>query len=335
MQRRSWLRAAKVLGIALVLFTLPLIGACGGDGDTVEPTPTTVTEVDEFEVVQEAVADYLADKADGKNGGNLAAVDLYALLNDGDEDNDPYIVSLRSAADYAKGHIPGAVNIGFGELTTLPKGEDILAYCYTGQTASMATAILGTLGYDVQNLLHGMSSWTTDANIYVSRFDAATAQSDYDVETTANDATETYAYPEIDNTASSDEDAILEAAAESVSPSYITASELYGLINDGDDDTTPFIIDCRGSTDYAAGHVPGAVNIGLGSIASNLNKLPTDKTVVVYCYTGHTAAQVTAVLNMMGYDAKSLKFGFCSWSSTATNCFDPSTAAHDYDTSTE
>jgi rhodanese-related sulfurtransferase len=333
MRRTSWGRAAKLVGIALVLLALPVLGACGGGGGA-EPTATPAPQVNEFDVVQDAVADYLADMVDKKNGVNLAATDLYALLNDGDDSNDPYIVSLRSAADYAKGHIPGAVNIAFGELTTLPKSEDILAYCYTGQTASMATAILGTLGYDVQNLLHGMSSWTTDANIYVSRFDAATAQSDYDVETTANDATGTYDYPDIDNTAASGDAAILEAAAKSVSPKYITNSELYGFINDGDDDTTPFIIDLRASADYDAGHVPGAVNMGIGSLADNLDKLPTDKTIVAYCYTGHTAGQATAVLNMLGYDAKSLKFGFCSWSSTATKCFDASTVTG-YPTATD
>jgi rhodanese-related sulfurtransferase len=333
MRGTSWARAAKLLGIALVLLALPVLGACGG-GEGAKPTATPAPQVNEFDVVQDAVADYLADMVDKKNGVNLAATDLYALLNDGDDSNDPYIVSLRSAADYAKGHIPGAVNIAFGELTTLPKDEDILAYCYTGQTASMATAILGTLGYDVQNLLHGMSSWTTDANIYVSRFDAATAQSDYDVETTANDATTTYDYPDIDNTAASGDAAILEAAAKSVTAKYITASELYGFINDGDDDTTPFIIDLRASADYDAGHVPGAVNMGIGSLADNLDKLPTDKTIVAYCYTGHTAGQATAVLNMLGYDAKSLKFGFCSWSSTATKCFDASTVTG-YPTATD
>jgi rhodanese-related sulfurtransferase len=333
MRGTSWARAAKLLGIALVLLALPVLGACGG-GEGAKPTATPAPQVNEFDVVQDAVADYLADMVAKKNGTNLAAADLYALLNDGDDSNDPYIVSLRSAADYAKGHIPGAVNIAFGELTTLPKDEDILAYCYTGQTASMATAILGTLGYDVQNLLHGMSSWTTDANIYVSRFDAATAQSDYDVETTANDATGTYDYPDIDNTAASGDAAILEAAAKSVSPKYITNSELYGFINDGDDDTTPFIIDLRASADYDAGHVPGAVNMGIGSLADNLDKLPTDKTIVAYCYTGHTAGQATAVLNMLGYDAKSLKFGFCSWSSTATKCFDASTVTG-YPTATD
>ncbi|MBU1749343.1 MAG: hypothetical protein KKA73_16785, partial [Chloroflexi bacterium] len=39
----------------------------------------------------------------------ISAADLYENLNDGDAENDPYIISLRSAEDYAKGHIPGAV----------------------------------------------------------------------------------------------------------------------------------------------------------------------------------------------------------------------------------
>jgi rhodanese-related sulfurtransferase len=332
MRRESWIRAARLIGIALLLVTLPLSFACGGGGGEPQATPTSTAQVSEFEVVQDAVADYLADKAAGKNGGNMAAVDLYALLNDGDTGNDPYIVSCRSAADYANGHIPGAVNLGsFSELSSLPKDEDIVVYCYTGQSASAATALLGTMGYDVQNLLHGMSSWSSDPAVYVSRFDAATHQNDYAVETDANTATGGNEYPEIENTSSTDEDAIVEAAAGKVSPTYITASDLYALLNDGDPDTDPFIISCRSADDYAAGHVPGAVNIGLGSLADNLDKLPADEPIVVYCYTGHTAGQVTALLNMLGYDAQSLKFGFCSWSSTATKCFNAATAASDYD----
>jgi len=103
------------------------------------------------------------------------------------------------------------------------------------------------------------------------------------------------------------------------------------MINSGD---APFIISCRSAEDYANGHIPGAVNIGIGSIADNLDKLPPDETIVVYCYTGHTAAQVTALLNMLGYDAKSLKFGMCSWSSDETvlagKCFDPANDQNDF-----
>ena len=333
MRRKSWGKIAVVMGIMLLLVSMPLLGACGGgeEGEatpTPTPTPTPTTATSEFDVVKDAVVAYLADRA-----GNINAGDLNDLIA---ADEAPYIISLRSAADYAKGHIPGAVNIAFGDLfkaatlATLPD-EEIVVYCFTGQTASMAAALLGTLGYDVQNLLHGMSSWTTDDAIAASWFNPATDQNDFAVETTANEATETYAYPVLDNTASTDEDDILQAAAETVSTNYITAGDLNDMIAE---DEAPFIISVRSAADYAAGHIPGAVNIGLDSLADNLNKLPPDETIVVYCYTGQSAAQATALLNMLGYDAKNLKFGMCSWSSDETvnagKCYNRALHANDF-----
>jgi len=243
------------------------------------------------------------------------------------EGDAPYIVSLRKAEDYAKGHIPGAVNIAFGELTTLPEDEEILLYCYTGQSASFGTAVLGVLDYDVQNLLHGMSSWSTDPDVYVSRFDPATSQGDYAVETTANEGGN-YATPELENTTSSDAAEIILAAAKTVSPKYITASDLNMKIAEEEDMT---ILSVRSADDYAAGHIPGAINFGLSALADNLDKLDPDAPVYVYCYTGHSAAQATSLLNMLGYDAYSIKFGMCGWSADpAVNmgkCFDASTVA--------
>jgi len=46
------------------------------------------------------------------------------------------------------------------------------------------------------------------------------------------------------------------------------------------------------------------------STTVDLDLLPTNETIVVYCYTGQTSAQVTAYLRMLGYDAKSLLYGF-------------------------
>ena len=63
-------------------------------------------------------------------------------------------------------------------------------------------------------------------------------------------------------------------------------------------------------------------------MADNLNKIDPDAPVYVYCYTGHSAAQAAALLQMLGYDAYSLKFGMCSWTGTEANagkCFDAST----------
>ncbi len=48
-----------------------------------------------------------------------------------------------------------------------------------------------------------------------------------------------------------------------------------------------------------------------------LQNLPTDKTIVVYCWTGQTSAQVVAYLRMLGYDAVSMYYGMngCSYQS--------------------
>ncbi|HID34634.1 MAG TPA: rhodanese-like domain-containing protein, partial [Anaerolineae bacterium] len=112
-------------------------------------------------------------------GGGLKfikAEDLYANLNDGDPDNDPFIISVRAKEDYEKGHIPGAVWISPKELftpdvlATLPDDREIVVVCYTGQTASQVTSALNMAGYDAYTLLFGMSSWTSDPEVFVKRF---------------------------------------------------------------------------------------------------------------------------------------------------------------------
>jgi hypothetical protein len=57
------------------------------------------------------------------------------------------------------------------------------------------TAALNMLGYDAYSLLFGMSSWTTDPDVYVRRFDAETAANDFTVETEPNQPGGPYALP--------------------------------------------------------------------------------------------------------------------------------------------
>jgi hypothetical protein len=42
-------------------------------------------------------------------------------------------------------------------------------------------------------------------------------------------------------------------------------------------------------------------------------KLPRDKQILVYDETGQAAGMVSAVLNLLGYDAVNLKFGMTGW----------------------
>ena len=66
---------------------------------------------------------------------------------------------------------------------------------------------------------------------------------------------------------------------------------------------------------YAEGHVPGAVNIPRWELfqPGNLSRLPVDRPIVICCYLGFTSSQVTAILNMMGYDAQVALHGLSAW----------------------
>jgi rhodanese-related sulfurtransferase len=272
----------------------------------------------------------------------LQAADLFENLNDGDTENDPYIISLRSAEDYANGHIPGAVNMGVTELFTLdnlatiPPDRDVVVVCYTGQTAGQATAALNMLGYDAYSLLFGMSSWTTDPEIYVKRFNPETHSSDYILDTELHQPAGPYSPPAplaVDVAGAAD-------AYFSEGPRTLQAADLFENLNDGDPDNDPYIISLRSAEDYANGHIPGAVNMGVTELFTldNLATIPSDKDVVVVCYTGQTAGQATAALNMLGYDAYSLLFGMSSWTTDPeiyVKRFNPETHTNDYTIDTE
>ena len=172
-----WRNLAMVSVAVLISLSL-LISACSSPAPT---TPAPVVEKSEFEVVQAAANAYLTSSPQW----NIAAKDLYLLINDGDPSNDPVIVSVRAADAYAKGHVPGAINISLADLAKpeslakLPKDKKIVAYCYTGHTGSQATAILNMLGYDASNLKFGMTSWTKDTDVASGRYIEASSCMDY------------------------------------------------------------------------------------------------------------------------------------------------------------
>jgi rhodanese-related sulfurtransferase len=79
------------------------------------------------------------------------------------------------------------------------------------------------------------------------------------------------------------------------------------------------IVDVRDPITYAAGHVPGAVNIPLEVLfrPENLDLLPTDGTpIVLVCVTGHTASMAMGGLAVLGYNPFVLRFGFMGWSAS-------------------
>ena len=88
----------------------------------------------------------------------------------------------------------------------------------------------------------------------------------------------------------------------------ISAKDFLAKVANGDN---MFIIDLRSSEDYAKGHIKGAVNIPFGTdVAKALNQIPDNRPVFVYCYTGQTASQTTALLNVAGKLVTNVRSGF-------------------------
>ncbi|EOD01221.1 rhodanese-like domain-containing protein [Caldisalinibacter kiritimatiensis] len=88
----------------------------------------------------------------------------------------------------------------------------------------------------------------------------------------------------------------------------ISQKEFVDKVKAGED---MFILDIRQPDVYNEGHIKGAVNAPWGTaISENLDKLPKSKPIMVYCYTGQTAGQTVALLNMAGFDAKSVNLGW-------------------------
>jgi rhodanese-related sulfurtransferase len=84
---------------------------------------------------------------------------------------------------------------------------------------------------------------------------------------------------------------------------------LKDLINTG-----AILVDVREASDYAAGHIPGAINIPIRELTANLDNLPTEEPLVVYCASGHRAAMSLAALQLLGYDnTRSFPGSYKAW----------------------
>lgn len=110
-------------------------------------------------------------------------------------------------------------------------------------------------------------------------------------------------------TSSSIDDAIAKYFENMPSHNYmISSSDFYDRVLEDDD---IIIVDIRRADDYAEGHVKGAVNMPWGlDIANGLSKLPEDKEIFIYCYTGQTAGQAVHTLNITGLNARTVSLGW-------------------------
>lgn len=258
-------------------------------------TETAVNEFDgtTYEVtadVQTALDTYYTGLGDVKETNwknyKVSEANLKAMI-DGEEDF--YLISARKADDFAEAHIEGAINIPYGtgfitNLGSVPKDKKVVVYCYSGQTAGQATAAMRLLGYDAVSLNGGMGTGTSAPNGWTNKgFTVESASAVYN--------------------------GVVDYFANKPDHSYMIKSPDIMAKVAADEDI--FILDIRQSDVYGEGHLQGAVNAPWGpAVAEALAKIPADKEVYVYCYSGQTAGQAVMTMNLAGLNARSVAYGW-------------------------
>lgn len=76
------------------------------------------------------------------------------------------ILDVRERDEFADGHIPSAINLPLSELENRLNelNKDLLYYviCHSGRRSENACAFLSHRGFNVVNVIGGMSSWKGD-----------------------------------------------------------------------------------------------------------------------------------------------------------------------------
>ena len=222
------------------------------------------------------------------------------------------IIDIRAANDFNSGHIEGAVNSLLADVLTAAASttKPILVVCYTGQSAAHAVVALKLSGYEAKTLKWGMSGWNPD---FSASWEANSGDNgNIGIGNSNWVSTNSTPTPEFFNPAlTSDNDDGASILAERVqlmldngfkgvpSADVLADPEEY-YINNFWDQTD---VDHYGCINTAYRVKP--LSIADGEI-DNYNP---DKLAVTYCWTGQTSSMVTAYLNVIGYNAVSLKFG--------------------------
>jgi rhodanese-related sulfurtransferase len=74
--------------------------------------------------------------------------------------------------------------------------------------------------------------------------------------------------------------------------------------------TEAFLLDVREPSEFAAGAIPGAVNIPLGQLRARLGELPPEREIWINCGVGQRAYYACRILAQNGLRARNLSGGF-------------------------
>ncbi|MBN2616430.1 MAG: hypothetical protein JXR71_12120 [Bacteroidales bacterium] len=222
-----------------------------------------------------------------------------------------YVFDLRSASDFANGHIKNAVNVTLADVVNTAKSytdKPILVVCYTGQTAAHAVMALRLSGFsNAQVLKFGFAEWNASFQGSWANSVGNAADNNSNWVFTASPTPSSFDEPNWTSTATDGAGILADRVNQMLHNGFqgIASSDVlsnptgYAIYNFWDAATYTSIGHFAGAYQYGTISISGGQLAGINPATTNL----------VYCYTGMTSSMVTAWLNVLGYNVKSIKFG--------------------------
>lgn len=264
-------------------------------------------KVDHYKVMTDYMAANKLDMLDVIAGGVTTAAAVSA--NPGAF----YIIDVRSATDFAAGHIQGAVNSTVKDVLTAAQnagGKPILLVCYTGQNAAYANVCLRLSGYSDSKIMKwGMSAWTSQLDRWTANVsDQAVNHANWSTTNTIK-APVTFSLPTFTATSKEGAEILKERVRVALDKGFQNVKPVDALANPGN----YFLVNYWTEADVNTyGHIKGAYRLNETlklADATGFKNLNPSAVVVPYCWTGQTSAMVSAYLTVLGYDAKGLFAG--------------------------
>lgn len=308
----------KTSALLFLLILVSLLNSCKKDAPPAEAVVNSYTTLKDYMVANSLdlpamlttwVVDPNGTSASGIVDDAKSTVPGYTILD------------IRSAADFAIGHIAGAKNVVLKDVITsaetmgIAKDAKVLVVCYTGQTAGQAVMALRLLGWKNAVVLKwGMAGWnatyqgpwiSNSGFTDITKGDLAVGSSNW--VTTAAPAAGSFSEPVFTATSTTGAAILRERVLAVLAAGFSTADGSAVLATP----SSYSIVNYWSAADYTTlGHFSGAANIPVISFAGDLVKgFDPSKETCVYCWTGQTSSMAIFWLNVIGYKAKSIGFG--------------------------
>lgn len=224
------------------------------------------------------------------------------------------VFDIRSAADFALGHVKGSVNTTLGNILTEANAINnneakILVVCYSGQTAGRAVMALRLSGFpNAKVMKFGFSVWSDNPDFDKwSSKTANIADNNANWVATAAPTIPVNTFPTWKSTATEGEAILKERIDLMLGDSEwgIAAATVLGVPADFS------IYNFWTLEDYTTfGHYTGAYQYNPIKLADDIILgLDPDNNSLIYCYTGQTSSFTVAWLNVLGYKSQSIYNG--------------------------